>query len=273
MPNPASHFQNLSKIESFKLTLELISSVFHHFSCITISAPWLELQSTSRKNIWFLNRKKNREMNRITRRFLAQFSGQRDRFGGVSIHSTDYTYDFLYKNFFEFFENYFSGLTNFPRVLKNSLAEWHQTGVRGLWFHVSGDETSWVEGWNFFEYFDWSSGFFNLEKIPDLLREGFYCHHAKGDQVVLVKSGFPISTVTPLIFFEILKKWLPEFESNGIPEYPSTYIGCGTITLDQETNSILAIKEKVRFYNNWKFPGGYVDRGENILGKGYFERC
>ena len=25
------------------------------------------------------------------------------------------------------------------------------------------------------------------------------------------------------------------------------------------------IKEKVRFYNNWKFPGGYVDRGENIL--------
>ena len=114
----------------------------------------------------------------------------------------------------------YEGVRNISRALKNSLAEWHQTGVRGVWYHVSGEETEW---------------------IPDLLREGFYCHHAKKDNVVLVK-------------------WLPEHESNGIPEYPSTYIGCGTITLDEETNSILAIKEKVRFYNNWKFPGGYVDK-------------
>ena len=42
-------------------------------------------------------------------------------------------------------------------------------------------------------------------------------------------------------------------------------MGVGTITMNDK-NEILAIKEKVRFYNNWKFPGGYVDRGENILG-------
>ena len=148
-------------------------------------------------------------MNRLCiRRLLSQFTGQRDRFGGVSVYSGDY-----------------AGLGDIGSVLKRSLSEWHATGVRGLWFHVSGDETVW---------------------IPELLRNGFYCHHAKGDQVVLVK-------------------WLPEWESSGIPDYPSTYIGCGTITLDQESNKILAIKEKVRWYNNWKFPGGYVDAGENIL--------
>ena len=59
-------------------------------------------------------------------------------------------------------------------------------------------------------------------------------------------------------------KWLPTHESDGIPDYPSTYIGVGTITLNDK-DEILAIKEKVRVYNNWKFPGGYVDRGENIL--------
>ena len=59
-------------------------------------------------------------------------------------------------------------------------------------------------------------------------------------------------------------RWLPTEESNGIPEYPSLYIGVGTITVNDK-NEILVIKEKVRWYNNWKFPGGYVDKGESIL--------
>ena len=61
-----------------------------------------------------------------------------------------------------------------------------------------------------------------------------------------------------------MTRWLPEDESSGIPEYPHTYLGVGTITINDK-NELLVIKEKVRFYNNWKFPGGYVDRGENIL--------
>ena len=106
-----------------------------------------------------------------------------------------------------------------------SLREWRETGVRGLWFHIEDTESS-----------NW---------IPSLLESGFTFHHAKDKNAVLVK-------------------WLPEHESSGIPEYPSTYVGVGTITLNNN-DEILAIKEKVKFYNNWKFPGGYVDRGENIL--------
>ena len=64
-------------------------------------------------------------------------------------------------------------MRNISRALKNSLAEWHQTGVRGVWYHVSGEETEW---------------------IPDLLREGFYCHHAKKDNAtgLISKLSFVI---------------------------------------------------------------------------------
>ena len=78
--------------------------------------------------------------------------------------------------------------------------------------------------------------------ISDLLENGFTFHHAKGSTAVLTR-------------------WLPEGESSGIPEYPSLYIGVGTITINDK-NEILCIKEKVRWYNNWKFPGGYVDKKE-----------
>ena len=82
-------------------------------------------------------------------------------------------------------------------------------------------------------------------QIPELVAAGFQFHHAKKETAVLTR-------------------WLPEDESDGIPEYPFTYLGVGTITINDK-NEILVIKEKVRWYNNWKFPGGYVDRGENIL--------
>merc|ERR1712037_33999 len=114
--------------------------------------------------------------------------------------------------------------SDFPESLQMSLEEWKQTGIRGTWFHVSGAQTAW---------------------IPHLVENGFQFHHAKNETAVLTR-------------------WLPEDESSGIPEYPHTYLGVGTITIN-EKNEILVIKEKVRFYNNWKFPGGYVDRGENIL--------
>ena len=69
-------------------------------------------------------------------------------------------------------------MRNISRALKNSLAEWHQTGVRGVWYHVSGEETEW---------------------IPDLLREGFYCHHAKKDNVM----GFYNNLQTNVIYTKL----------------------------------------------------------------------
>jgi len=149
-----------------------------------------------------------RSQTHLSKRLTSILSGQRDRFGGVTVYSSDYP-----------------GVSDFKKVLSTSLREWRETGVRGLWFHIEDTESS-----------NW---------IPSLLESGFTFHHAKDKNAVLVK-------------------WLPENESSGIPEYPSTYVGVGTITLNNN-DEILAIKEKVKFYNNWKFPGGYVDRGENIL--------
>jgi len=146
----------------------------------------------------------------IVRRRLSSFiKGTRDRFGGVNVYS---------------YENQGIPAEDFGNVLKTSIHEWRQTGVRGLWFHVSDDQTAWIK---------------------DLLESGFKFHHAKDKTAVLTN-------------------WLPTDEESGIPEYPSLYLGVGTITVN-EKNEILVIKEKVRWYNNWKFPGGYVDKGENIL--------
>lgn len=100
-------------------------------------------------------------------------------------------------------------------------------GVRGLWFHVQDDETVWIKY---------------------LLRSGFTFHHAKENVAVLTK-------------------WLPNNEPCQIPPYPSLYLAVGTITINHN-NEILTIKERiprVKGFNKWKFPGGYVDRGENIL--------
>ena len=143
----------------------------------------------------------------IRNRALSVLKGNRDRFGGLSVFSS---------------EN--ENASDFAESLRNSLEEWKATGIRGAWFHVSGAHTAW---------------------IPHLVENGFQFHHAKNETAVLTR-------------------WLPEDESSGIPEYPHTYLGVGTITINDK-NEILVIKEKVRFYNNWKFPGGYVDRGENIL--------
>ena len=53
---------------------------------------------------------------RFPRRLLSSvLSGQRDRFGGVAVHSSDYIG--LDKN-------------TFDKMLKTSLKEWHETGVR-----------------------------------------------------------------------------------------------------------------------------------------------
>jgi len=87
---------------------------------------------------------------RFPRRLLSSvLSGQRDRFGGVAVHSSDYI-----------------GLdTNtFDKMLKTSLKEWHETGVRGLWFHVENEELSWASS---------------------LLKNGFQFHHAKKNKAVL----------------------------------------------------------------------------------------
>ena len=57
----------------------------------------------------------NFRLSRIRQRFSAMLSGQRDRWGGVTVHSSDY-----------------EGMdqTQFHQILKKSLQEWRETGVR-----------------------------------------------------------------------------------------------------------------------------------------------
>lgn len=149
----------------------------------------------------------------MVRRLSSMIHGTRDRFGGMNVHSIN------------------AGLTkgdNFEDILQKSMSEWRLSGIRGIWFHVSDDDTIWIK---------------------TLLQNGFEFHHAKNRTAVLTK-------------------WLSN-ESNEIADYPSLYIGVGTITINDQ-DEILVIKEKVQLatavnFKKWKFPGGYVDRNENIF--------
>ncbi|KAH9402741.1 hypothetical protein TYRP_015493 [Tyrophagus putrescentiae] len=75
-------------------------------------------------------------------------------------------------------------------------------------------------------------------------RLGFDFHHTKADVVVLVKPLSPTS---------------------NIPKYAFTNIGVGALVVDEPRQRVLVVKERrTRFKKMWKFPGGYVEQGEEL---------
>jgi len=69
-------------------------------------------------------------------------------------------------------------------------------------------------------------------------------HHAKKGKVVLLG-------------------WLPEDDTNNVPEYPYTGIGVGGLLINSN-NQVLMVKEKYAFSDFYKLPGGHVDKGEDL---------
>jgi hypothetical protein len=117
------------------------------------------------------------------------------------------------------------------------LAEWKAAGKRGVWFHVPNRAN---------------------KAVAHLLQNGFgkylsdknnyswplEYHHAKKGKVVLLG-------------------WLPDDDTNNVPEYPYTGIGVGGLLINSN-NQVLMVKEKYAFSEFFKLPGGHVDKGEDL---------
>ena len=71
---------------------------------------------------------------------------------------------------------------------------------------------------------------------------GFQYHHAEGTNAVLTL-------------------WLAEGNSR-IPTYATHHCGVGGIVVSG--NELLVVKERPPHNKIWKFPGGYVDLGEDF---------
>ncbi|XP_049868922.1 uncharacterized protein LOC126368806 [Pectinophora gossypiella] len=85
----------------------------------------------------------------------------------------------------------------------------------------------------------------DAEHIPVLAKKGFNFHHARDD-------------------FVMMCKWLPtDFEPN-LPPSSHTNLGVGAMVFNKDSK-LLAISEKSYDYPHWKLPGGYVERGEDIV--------
>jgi len=80
--------------------------------------------------------------------------------------------------------------------------------------------------------------------IPILVKQGFVFHHAVKDKLALYL-------------------WLDDKEACPIPSYSHTLLGVGGMVVN-ERDEVLAVKERYRMSDQWKFPGGYVDPGEDI---------
>lgn len=59
----------------------------------------------------------------------------------------------------------------------------------------------------------------------------------------------------------MLLKWLPEGECK-VPKFATHHCGVGGVVLSGD--NILVVKEHPPLNQNWKFPGGYVELGENF---------
>ncbi|CAH0397916.1 unnamed protein product [Chilo suppressalis] len=81
--------------------------------------------------------------------------------------------------------------------------------------------------------------------IPVLAQKGFNFHHARDD-------------------FVMMYKWLPKDSKPNLPPPCHTTLGVGAMVFN-EKNQVLAISEKHYEYPHWKLPGGYVERGEDII--------
>lgn len=107
-----------------------------------------------------------------------------------------------------------------------SLKQWTKDKRKTVWFRVDRAHADWV---------------------PALTASGFQFHHAKGDQVILYR-------------------WLPgDSEICNVPAYAHTLLGMGAIVYREESREILTVKERYGKASHWKFPGGYVEPGENLI--------
>jgi mutator protein MutT len=79
-------------------------------------------------------------------------------------------------------------------------------------------------------------------------KQGFYFHHAKDGYVLMCH-------------------WMDESMPNRLPAYADHFVGVGGLVIN-ERREVLMIQEKRAKLQGaskpWKFPGGYVDRGETI---------
>lgn len=88
----------------------------------------------------------------------------------------------------------------------------------------------------------------NIKKsvyVPLLAQKGFNFHHARDD-------------------FVMMYKWLPDDSEPNLPPACHTNLGVGALVFNRK-NQMLAISEKHYEYPHWKLPGGYVEKGEDIV--------
>ena len=81
---------------------------------------------------------------------------------------------------------------------------------------------------------------------------GFEIHHSR------YHEGKPLF---------VLSKWLDETTASKIPHYSSHTCGVGGVIVHDDATKVLMIQEQYRSVsmpNNWKFPGGLVDKGETL---------
>ncbi|XP_013199886.2 uncharacterized protein LOC106142608 [Amyelois transitella] len=85
----------------------------------------------------------------------------------------------------------------------------------------------------------------NSTQVPILAQKGFNFHHARDDYVMMFK-------------------WLPLESKPNLPPASHTNLGVGAIVLNS-MKQLLVVSEKHYDYPHWKLPGGYVERGEDII--------
>ncbi|XP_017074414.1 nudix hydrolase 8 [Drosophila eugracilis] len=114
---------------------------------------------------------------------------------------------------------------NFREKLKKSLDFWTTNKNRAIWFRVYKEQADWV---------------------PILAENGFDFHHAKTGVVVMYR-------------------WLPEDESNNLPNFAHTLMGVGGLVINDK-NEVLVVSDRFAMIpNSWKLPGGYVEPRENLI--------